>query len=138
MALHDIDGALRALALSRPGLTAVVGTRVFVGADLPTDYAVTPVAGAPLMTGPAVLFSGRGGRPNSTSVLVGVTYLARCYGLDQAAARALDALLLDALHDRARGPIRVLRCQVTGQHTPETDTRWHTYLSTWELTALLR
>ena len=138
MPFTDLDAALRALALSRPGLTAAVGTRVFVGADPPTGYGVTPVGGNPLFTGPAVLLSGRGGRPNSTSVLVGATYLARCYGVDQAAARTLDALLLAELHDRARGRIRVLRCQVIGQHTPETDTRWHTYLSTWELTAVLR
>jgi hypothetical protein len=138
MSIADVDAALRTLALSRTALTAVVGTRVFISNDLPVGYDVRPHPGNAAFTGPAVLFSGRGGRPNSTSVLLGATYIARCYGVTQAEARELDALLLATLHDASRGRIRMLRCQVTGQHTPETDTGWHTYLSTWELTAVLR
>ncbi len=137
MTLSDVDLALRTLALRPTALTAVVGTRVFVGSDLPAGYDVRPVAGNAVFTGPAVLFSGRGGRVGRTSVLLEATYLVRCYGITQAAARELDTLLLACLHDTSGGAIRVLRCNVTGQHTPESDTGWHTYLSTWDVTAVL-
>ena len=40
-------------------------------------------AGNAAFTGPAVLFSGRGGRIGSTSVLSDETYIARCYGVTQ-------------------------------------------------------
>ncbi|MEI7769560.1 MAG: hypothetical protein WCI67_06210 [Chloroflexales bacterium] len=134
----DLTATLRALILGLPTVAAVAGTRIFIAAELPAGYDPKAVATSPALTGPAVLFSDRGGRPNVTSVLLDSTYQARCYAADQQTARDLDARLLAALHDRARGRIRVIRCTTTGQHVSDyPQTGWHLYLSTWQVTAVI-
>ncbi|NNJ10587.1 hypothetical protein EKD04_009625 [Chloroflexales bacterium ZM16-3] len=133
----DIDALLRTLLMRNAALVGAAGTRIYIASDPPAGYDPNRNAAKPTTTGPAVVLTGGGGRPNSTSVLLEPTYQARCYGADEAAARDLDALLFAALHDKRYGRIRVARCNVTGQHTQDPDTGWHFFLSTWQLTVVI-
>lgn len=138
MVAVDVTAILRTLVRSLPTVAAVAGTRIYVSADLPPGYDPKAVASAPALTGPAVVFSEKGGRPGITSVLLDVSYQARCYAADQMTARDLDARLVTALHDRSRGRIRAVRCITTGQHVSDYPaTGWHVYLSSWQVTAVI-
>lgn len=132
----DHGALLRTLLLRRPVLVQVVASRIYIATDPPAGYDPNPQAGKVATTGPAVLLTDRGGKPNSTSIIVDPTYQARCYAATEPGARALDALLFAALHDQSYGRIRVARCNVTGQHTQDPETGWHFYLSTWQLTVV--
>jgi hypothetical protein len=134
----DLYTTLRTLVLSRPTVVEVAGPRVFIAAEPPAGYDPKAVASNAALTGPAVLFSDRGGRIGSTSVILDTTFQVRCYAADEPTARALDAHLLAALHDKARGRIRSVRCAVTGQHVADyPQTGWHFYLSTWQVTSVM-
>lgn len=135
--ITDIDALVRACVLRLPSVVAVAGTRIYVATDLPPGYDPNAVPARPTTTGPAVFFTGRGGRPSVTSVLSDPTYLARCYAANEVAARDLDARLFVALHDRSFGRIRSIRCTVTGQHTQDSATGWHFFLSTWQLIVVI-
>ena len=145
MAALDMTTALRALILTTPPrlppcmltVEAVAGQRVFFGADLPAGYDPKAVLTNPTLTGPAILFSDRGGRPGRTSVLLESIYHAQCYATTQPIARDLDEVLFAALHDHARGCVRSVRCTTTGQHLVDTRTNWHLYVSVWQVLAVM-
>ncbi len=137
MAAYDLSAILRALILSLPTVVAVVGQRVFLAAELPAGYDPKAVTTTPTLTGPAILFSDRGGQPGRTSVVLDSIYHAQCYAVDQPTARSLDAALFAALHDRAAGRLRSVRCTTTGQHLVSPRTNWHLYLSVWQVTAVI-
>lgn len=133
----DLVATLRTLVLSLPSVVAVAGSRIFMSADLPAGYDPRAVAATVALTGPAILFSDRGGRVGPTSVIVETTYQVRCYAADAVTAGDLDARLFTALHDRARGRIRAVRCTTTGQHVSDyPQTGWHLFLSSWQVTAV--
>jgi hypothetical protein len=132
----DHGALLRTLLLRRPALIAVVATRIYIASDPPAGYNPNPQAGKAATTGPCVLLTDRGGRPNATSIIVDPTYQARCYAATEPEAHALDALLLTALHDQRCGRIISARCNVTGQHTQDPETGWNFFLSTWQLTVV--
>ncbi|RRR75286.1 MAG: hypothetical protein EI684_05125 [Candidatus Viridilinea halotolerans] len=136
--IHDHGILLRQLLMRDAALTDLVGTRIYIATDPPAGYDPNPTATHPTTTGPAVLLTDRGGRPNETSLLLEPTYHARCWGATERLARTVDARLFAALHDRAFGRIRSVRCTVTGQHSPEPETGWHFVLSTWRVTVVLR
>lgn len=133
----DHGALLRTLLLRRPALVQAVGPRIYVATDPPPGFDPNPVSGKAATTGPAVLLTDRGGRPNATSIIVDPTYQARCYAAAEPEARVLDALLFAALHDQSYGRIRIARCNVTGQHTQDPETGWHFYLSIWQLTVVI-
>lgn len=137
MATYDLSAILRALILSLPTVVAVVGQRVFLAAELPAGYDPKAVTTNLTLTGPAILFSDRGGRPGSTSVLLDSIYHAQCYAVDYPTARTLDHLLFTALHDRSVGRIRSVRCTTTGQPLIAPRTNWHLAVSVWQVTAVI-
>jgi hypothetical protein len=135
--IPDTDAVLRQLVLSLGTVAILTGPRVYADTDPPAGYDPSPLAGAESTRGPAVLLTNRGGRPNATGALLDLTYQVRCYGATRLAAQELDRALLGALHSRARGVIRSVRCTVVGQHTPLPELQWHMFLSTWQLTAVI-
>jgi hypothetical protein len=98
--------------------------RLYAGPALPKGY-------APSLSGPAILFSRRGGNVDYTGLVLNPSVQFRCYAASSAKAGELDRALYDALHDKHGPGIKRARAEVLGQPLiePETDPPWHYVLS---------
>lgn len=104
----DADVRIREFLLGDTDLATLVGTRIFAGVDLPAGY--TPDSG------PAILFSARGGPGTDESGLVlWPSYQFRSYGSTEAIAAAVDRALFDAFNYAQAAGILAARLDVYPQ-----------------------
>ena len=99
----DIDATVHAFLVAQQPLTALTQARIYASLDLPAGYGVD--------TGPALLFSVRGGVLDYSSKVLSPSYQFRCYAGTQAQARALSQALFDVLNDKASGKIKFARLE---------------------------
>ena len=118
----DTGQVLRSFLLTDPTLTALVGSRIYYGADLPAGY--TPG------DGPAVLFNTRGGAVAYHNRTLQPSCQYRCFASDIPTAWQVDRALYGALHDRAGLHIRQSRLETPGQLIPN-ELGWLVIWSTY-------
>lgn len=87
----DIESKIRALLVKLPDVTAAFGARIYAAHSLPPGYDVS--------TGPALLFTIRGGSQRYHSQAYDASIQCRVYAATEAAARQASGLLYDAVND---------------------------------------
>jgi hypothetical protein len=121
----DAPDVLRDYLLSKPTLTALIGTRLWAERIYPpTGY--TPSQGG------AIAFRSRGGAPDYSSALLGQSWQFKCYGANELAANAVYRALFDVLHDAKGGSIHSAHLDIAGQTLEEPTTGWPYVLCFYE------
>lgn len=118
----DTGQVLRSFLLTDPTLTALVGSRIYYGADLPAGY--TPA------DGPAILFNTRGGSVAYHNQTLQPSCQYRCFASEAPTAWLVDRALYGALHDRAGLKVRQSRLETPGQLIPN-ELDWFVIWSTY-------
>lgn len=119
----DSEDVVRDYLLSVPAVTAITGTRIYIGTNLPDTY--KPAAGA------AILLKVRGGSPDYSGAIMQPSIQFQCYAATGLEARRCARALYDALHNAASGQIMQARCETLPQMLaePETNPPWYFALS---------
>lgn len=115
--MNNVSKTLRDYLLTKAGLTALTGTRIYAEAN-------TPAAGYKPSDGGAVCFKVRGGRPEYVDVLLGPSVQFKCYGSSELVANQLYQALYDALHNAQTNAVRMARCEMLGQTLAEPESGW--------------
>lgn len=120
--MTDPDATLITYLTGQAGLTALTGNRIYAGLYLPKDYRPE--------TGPALLFSPRGGGQDYTGLVLSPSYQFRSCGATLKMARELDRALYDVLDDiQDCTTIKYARMEVIGQPLLDQATGWPMVLS---------
>jgi hypothetical protein len=91
---HDPLVHIRTYLLSRSTLTARVGSRIYIGTELPREYRPE--------NGEALVFNGRGGDKHYSNQILIPSIQFMCYSTTEAKAGDLSAVLRGAI-DQQRG-----------------------------------
>jgi hypothetical protein len=116
----DMEATLRAKLAANGPLVAAVGSRIYAAEKLPAGYKPS--------VGGAVLFKVSGGSADY-AITLRPTVQVRSYGLDEGAARQVDRLVFDALHDLQSGNVLKVQVDILGQLVADPETDWRYVLS---------
>lgn len=122
----DIEATVRTYLLSVPGVTALTGTRIYAGRDVP------PVGYQP-SDGGAICFKVRGGSLNYPAVHADSSLQFKCYGASEVAAAGVYRALVDALQDARTNTILSSQLEILGQHLEEPETQWRFVLAFFQI-----
>jgi hypothetical protein len=113
--------ALRNYLITRDGIDALAGDRIYASPYLPKNYVPD--------LGPALLFNIRGGGQDYSSQVLSPSFQFRSYAIDHAQAIELDQALYDNLNDAFCIDIKMARMETVGQMLNEPQTGWPYILS---------
>lgn len=119
------ESVVRAYLITRPAITALVGTappRVYATADLPPGY-------KPDISGQALQLTSRAGNPHYSNMAVMVSIQARAWAKDELTAWNLYKALVQELHEIKNAQIILARLATTGQAIIDAETTWPFVLS---------
>ena len=125
MSVIDAHEVVRNYLSTVTGLTDLVQSRIFAGADLEKGY--TP------SDGPAVVFSARSGNVAYHGATLRPSMQFRCFGKTRTDAGDTDRALYDALHEQSGPSMRWATLETMGQPLTDPDTGWFFMLSGYRI-----
>lgn len=127
----DVEATLLGYLQSQAALTALTGSRIWAGRDVPPE-GYHPTQGA------AITFRVRGGDVvgQQAAALLRPSFQFKIYGASEVAASAAYRALFDALEGPLAYPLRAADTETLGQILREPDVGWPFVLVFWRINVL--
>ena len=120
----DALSVIRTHVLTISAVTALVGSRVYAGEDVPP-------AGVLPGDGDCITFNVRGGLADYDDALLNPSVQFKCYSTSALNANTLYRALYDGLQNSYGANVTHVECEAIGQTLREPETEWPYVLSFW-------
>lgn len=113
----DAPKVLRDYLAAQSAITSITGTRIYAESTFPQP-SYEPA------TGGSIVFRSRGGRVGYSSKLLTVSFVFKCYDVNEEDSNVLYRTLFDNLHDARGSGLRQARLEIAGQTMIDPLTGW--------------